>query len=271
MKDNELTIETDSDIMGIELTEARMVSHVFPKHFHEDYRFGITYSGQGALFCQGKKNIVPQGNCFFLRPGEIHYGHPSSTTVWHYSVISIHESLIKDIAHNKGSLTVTDVVTTDQSLVKAVNHIYHTFRSQNTTLIEKEQLLYFFVKSLPGNICTNVISASKNKHYLQILCDYIDQNFYQSISVHDLAKISNLHPNYVFELFRKGMGMSPHQYQNQLRINAAKKSILTDKPLADIAIDLGFYDQSHLCRLFKRSIGVTPNAYRHLLLSKKNR
>ena len=57
------------------------------------------------------------------------------------------------------------------------------------------------------------------------------------------------------------MGITPHQYIIGQRISQAKKLILAGKPLVEIADFVGFTDQSHLTRHFKRSLGVTPKQF----------
>jgi AraC-like DNA-binding protein len=261
MKQSELTLKPDNHIEGVELSEARITTHVFPKHFHEDYKLGVVCSGEGTFFCRGTKNIVPQGHCFFIRPGEIHHGAGS----WSYFNLNIHEKVVREVSPHQGTVTVSDAVTRDKKLVAAVVKIYQIFRYENSVLA-KEQALYNFLKQFTTQ--THDDTRRADSKHLAILCEHIRNHFNKAISSHDLARVLSLHPHYIFELFRKGLGISPHQYQNQIKINATKQALLTDKPIINIAFDLGFYDQSHLCRLFKRSIGVTPQMYRNLVLSK---
>lgn len=63
--------------------------------------------------------------------------------------------------------------------------------------------------------------------------------------------------------FKKAAGLTPHQFLIQSRIRAAKKLLTGELPLAAAALEAGFYDQSHLNRWFRRSIGLTPREYRN--------
>jgi AraC family transcriptional regulator len=70
-------------------------------------------------------------------------------------------------------------------------------------------------------------------------------------------------PHYFSMLFKQTTGITPHQYVIRCRIERAKYLMAQTKlPLAEIAIQVGFVDQSHLHRHFKRCVGVTPKNYR---------
>ncbi len=69
-------------------------------------------------------------------------------------------------------------------------------------------------------------------------------------------------PNYLITAFCHEVGIPPHSYQLQLKVQQAKTDLLTHNPLAQIAAELGFCDQSHFTRCFKRIVGVTPGIYR---------
>jgi AraC-like DNA-binding protein/mannose-6-phosphate isomerase-like protein (cupin superfamily) len=63
--------------------------------------------------------------------------------------------------------------------------------------------------------------------------------------------------------FRRVVGMPPHAYRLAGRLNEARRRLREDVPVAHIAADLGFSDQSHFGRLFRRAFGVSPARYRN--------
>jgi AraC-like DNA-binding protein len=64
--------------------------------------------------------------------------------------------------------------------------------------------------------------------------------------------------------FKQSLGVPPHRYLIQRRIARAAEIVkTTDKPLSEVALDVGFSDQSHFTRLFVRVTGETPRAFRH--------
>ena len=68
-------------------------------------------------------------------------------------------------------------------------------------------------------------------------------------------------------LFKKSLGLSPHKYVLQNRIERAKKLITVsgDLSLSDIALQAGFYDQTHFGKAFKKYMGVSPKAFSKLV------
>ncbi len=83
------------------------------------------------------------------------------------------------------------------------------------------------------------------------------------ISLDELAEVTGLSASHFEVLFKRSMGVSPHQYLLQCRVERAR-SLLQDEELslAQVAARAGFCDQSHLTRHFKRIFGVTPGRFR---------
>lgn len=92
---------------------------------------------------------------------------------------------------------------------------------------------------------------------------YIEDNLSGRPLLDDLAAVAHASPSHFMALFRKTMGISPHQYLVQRRVERAKNMLMhSDLPAATIASLTGFADQSHLTRRLRRSIGATPGQLR---------
>lgn len=98
---------------------------------------------------------------------------------------------------------------------------------------------------------------------LQQAIDYIHSHLDQDLSLAELASIINISPTYFASLFKQSMGIAPHQYVIQQRVEQAKFMLSkTDLAIADIASKVGFSSQSHLTQQFKRLTGMTPKQVR---------
>ena len=98
---------------------------------------------------------------------------------------------------------------------------------------------------------------------VQQVIDYIHAHLNQDLSLAELASVVNISPTYFASLFKKVMGISPHQYVIQQRVEQAKVMLMkTDLAIADIALQVGFSSQSHLTQQFKRLTGMTPKQVR---------
>ena len=89
--------------------------------------------------------------------------------------------------------------------------------------------------------------------------DYMHAHLDQDISLEILAQAVNLSPSHLRRLFKQATGIAPHQYLINLRVNRAKELLLSRRfSIHEVAAEVGFADQSHLHRHFKRTFGVTP-------------
>ena len=92
---------------------------------------------------------------------------------------------------------------------------------------------------------------------------YIDAHFAEDISVVDIARESGFSESQFRRVFERVIAKSPVDYITTIRLNAARKLLTTtEKSVADIAVEVGFFDQSHFIKAFKRERGTTPGRYR---------
>jgi len=93
--------------------------------------------------------------------------------------------------------------------------------------------------------------------------EYFNANLDQMISLNDVADAARMSPSHFPRLFRRSTGLSPHQFLIRLRVTRAKELLLAgSQGIAEIAAEVGFADQSHLTRHFKRLVGTTPKKFR---------
>ena len=93
--------------------------------------------------------------------------------------------------------------------------------------------------------------------------EYIVTHLNENITNDALAEVAGLSVCHFARMFKQTVGVSPHRYVLQCRIEWARELLAgTDMPLSEIAIVTGFSDQSHYTRWFREIIGVTPGSYR---------
>ena len=100
------------------------------------------------------------------------------------------------------------------------------------------------------------------RNRLRQVIEYVDTYLDQDLTLADLAAIAQLSPNHFTRLFKQSIGLTPHQYLIQQRVERAKQLLIKGKlAIADVALEVGFTHQSHLNRHFKRWVGITPKAF----------
>lgn len=98
---------------------------------------------------------------------------------------------------------------------------------------------------------------------LKIVRDFVEANLAAQFSLVDLARETSLSPAHFARLFKKSLGLAPHQYVLRSRIERAQRLLAeTAKPVSVIAYECGFADQMHLTKVFRRLTGSTPSAFR---------
>ena len=109
-------------------------------------------------------------------------------------------------------------------------------------------------------------STGLSRERLKRVYDYVEEHLHQRLSLTDLAEVSCLSPYHFSRSFKQAVGIGPHCYITQRRLERAKMLMRRTKlPLALIAQEAGFTDQSHLTSVFRRETGVTPGHYRTAL------
>ncbi|WP_270940023.1 PocR ligand-binding domain-containing protein [Romboutsia lituseburensis] len=95
--------------------------------------------------------------------------------------------------------------------------------------------------------------------------EYIDDNIQENITLDKISFVCNLSQCYFSKLFKKETGLNFVAYLNEKKVIKAKQLLVnTDKPINNIAIDLGFEDCGYFIRIFKKIEGMTPKKYRDL-------
>ncbi|WP_158743000.1 helix-turn-helix domain-containing protein [Acidisphaera sp. L21] len=109
--------------------------------------------------------------------------------------------------------------------------------------------------------CPDRDPAPKLSPGVRAVLAFIEENFAEPITLAELAMLCGLSLHRFVTVFRCQVGIPPHQYLCRIRVDRAQALLRQGLPLAAVALDTGFFDQSHLSRHFKRQCGVTPGHF----------
>lgn len=98
---------------------------------------------------------------------------------------------------------------------------------------------------------------------LRTVIDHIEERCGQTIRLADLARLADVSESYLSHAFKAATGMPPHRWQLQARVRRAKAMMARrDASLSEVSGALGFSDQAHFTRVFRRLAGCTPSNWR---------
>ncbi|MBL8024857.1 MAG: helix-turn-helix domain-containing protein [Fibrobacteres bacterium] len=114
------------------------------------------------------------------------------------------------------------------------------------------------------SVAKNDINRKNNgAKRIEEIADYIQRNFFESITVSKMAEICSMPDSKFINLFSKKYKETPLKYLHRCRINYAKEMLLkSENSIAAVCFDAGFNDLSFFYRLFKKYTGKSPKAYR---------
>jgi len=100
---------------------------------------------------------------------------------------------------------------------------------------------------------------SRDREAAATIAYHLDRDVDARLSIEDVASVAGISPFHACRVFRRATGFSIHGYQRESRLRHALALVLdSDRPMAQIAIDLGFANQGHLTNLFRRRFGTSP-------------
>jgi AraC family transcriptional regulator len=100
---------------------------------------------------------------------------------------------------------------------------------------------------------------------LRLVKQFVEAKLSMSIRMDDLAALTRLSPHYFSSAFRRTVGETPFGYLRRCRVEHAQQlMLLTEKSLAEIALECGLADQAHLTKCFRALVGDTPAAWRRM-------
>ena len=146
------------------------------------------------------------------------------------------------------------------SILKLNNHFLQNLQQINTmdTLCYKlQEIVETFSESMFNYI------PSRNSELIKKAMLYISEHFNAPLTLEEVAAHVHLHPSYFSTLFKSSTGSSFKEYLNMVRIEESKRLLSnTDYSIIDIAVAVGFEDQSYFSKVFKKYTGLTPKQFR---------
>jgi AraC-like DNA-binding protein len=163
-------------------------------------------------------------------------------------------------------------VIRDQKLARQAA-AFHKALANYAPQLELDSKLYAFLGSLLSAYSDVVVPNDHLQEHraVRITLEYLNEHFAQNITLEAIAAHTQLSPFHLQRVFKHSTGLSPHEYQAQVRVYRARDALRQGESISGSATRVGLFDQSHLNRHFKRILGFTPGKYREGLVRDSRR
>lgn len=232
----------------------------------EEFQVNYISEGQGVLEIEGSRITIKPGTVMIIRPGVWHRYRPDHKTGWHEHYVGFDGEIARHLL--------------EQSVFSSRQMLIHCgYREE---LIDTYLKLYDLVKQeTPGfqQVCSGlvikllgyIVAFKKQqdftgKHIEQVIQKIrflIHENIEEKIDLPKMAGSHQIGYAYFRKMFKKYTGVSPHQYQLELKVLRARELLLTtDRSIKEISYQLGFNSIYYFSRFFKVKTGVSPSELR---------
>jgi AraC-like DNA-binding protein len=250
---------------GMELKEATFRQRAFPEHFHESYSIAIIEQGTERL-CYGPKEIIGHAHAVLVaNPHEVHAHGFFDEDACRYRALYIPVELVRHVCaqHSlwKGrSVWFRQGVIDDACLFQAIRDFHldaATAKAGHLYRIIRYMITHYAIEKPETDFRPSADIADAAHFLIAHLADKLGME--AVARRHDMDKFKFI------RAFRRQTGLTPVSYLLLHRIDKAKQLIAGAMPLVEVALETGFYDQSHFIHYFKMYVGIAPLEYRQSL------
>lgn len=255
---------------GIETIRAHFEGHAYDPHFHDSYLIGFTEQGVQQFHCRKALHSSTPGQVFLLEPGELHDGHAPARGGFTYSMLYLDphwqerelRGLFED-APGDCQPAFAKTLASEPELLAVIAEAFQALQSRDLRIVRQAALDALLAK-LARHLAWRPRLDSDPRMPLVALRarDYLHAHMEQDLGLDELAWASGVDRFRLSRAFKAAFGIAPHAYLVQLRLARARQLLASGQPPARVAMTLGFADQSHMGRWFRRAYGLTPAHYR---------
>jgi AraC family transcriptional regulator len=248
------TVLRGRDFDGLSVEEALMAQHlVVPEHAHDGAQIYFVLEGEYAETIQGRSYVLSPGAAWFRPPRERHanavIGDEAALTL----ILTVEGERFDSVRRRVDSPSRLRSILLDE----ARSEIVSALRRGDNLGVEGWSLLLLSRMDDGGQALLPV------PEWLADAVLYIEHSYVMPLSLSDVAAHVGVHPATLAAAFRRFHHTSVGEFIRSLRLRRAREALLDSRrPIKEIALDAGFYDQAHFGRCFRRRFGMSPAAFR---------
>ncbi|MDR6553753.1 AraC family ligand binding domain-containing protein [Paenibacillus qinlingensis] len=253
-----------TDLAVLEIgTQSCLPDISFGPSVRDMYILHYIHSGYGTYSTGGRTERLGPGDLFLVTPDTVHTYRADSVEPWSYSWFGFVGTFAPRLVEIAGFNVLSPVRTADSSLpVDSLFGNLMSLRKEPAKELLLTALLYQIFGTLAIPDDTPPLRADVG-HHVRNAVSYMNARYADRISLHEIAEHVGLDTKYLCRLFQQRLSMSPYRYLTDVRMRKACRLLRRQLlGIAEIAQSVGYQDPLMFSRMFKRTIGISPTAYR---------
>ena len=257
-----------NDLLELNFLEAFHFDYAYPRHSHDHYVISLIQDGAQSFFHKGTRYTTPPNGLIFINPGIVHTGEPATEKGFKlrsiYPTLANMESIAYELTGRHHTIPYfREVRVDDAKATQMVARLHETLKIEPDPLIFESHFLatMSYLVSRFADIRLSNDRLKQERDSVRKARIFLEENYARSIHLADIAQHVSLSPYHLLRVFHAEVGIPPHAYLQDFRIRKAQSLLEDGVPPAEVALDVGFYSQSHLNRHFKKIVGITPKEY----------
>jgi AraC-like DNA-binding protein len=251
-------------------------THAFRRHSHPQFALGVILRGTESFYCSGARRYAPEGSLVAVDPGRVHDGEPLSREEgFVYRMLypteeAIRSTLAGTALADRLPLFGSDPVVEDPDLARRLLALHRDLEAGGTgRAMELQSRTAGLLRCLfarHGRKAPEEPDPLRSPEAIRTAQEYLRAHFAEDVSLDDASAAAGLSRFHFLRLFKRTVGVPPHLFLVQLRVEGALREIREGTPMAEAASAAGFADQSHFARWCRAFYGVPPRVYLRSLL-----
>ena len=255
-------------LRNLELQRAAQEGHSFPKRLHEGFEISVIERGAERLLYRGSSYIAPAGSVVVINPGEVHAACSADQSGWSYRSFYPTAADVRDAASSAAGRILPPPsfslpVIQDKHVCRILRRLHTLLESPNSALAQESYSIWVASQLVTRHADNRSVPmrVGKEPRAVKLAQEFIRAHASENVTLAQLTGETGLSSFHLVRVFTAHVGLPPHAYLNQVRVNRARKLLANGREIARVASETGFVDQSHLARHFKRLLGITPGQY----------
>ncbi len=258
---------TSPELPFLELRTSTNSGRHFKPHLHHRFSIGAIDSGEVLYEVAGTGANLGPGSLALINPDTLHCCNPIGREKRTYLVLYLDPAWCMSV---QSSLWRNQQFIPVDAILLVHDRLYHRFMALARDLpghgAAAQRELVAFVQAVFLRACNPDIADSEPLPQIEAIKKELTQNLEQSLPLEQLARDHGLNPYTMLRQFSTATGITPHAFRLNCRVSRAKHLLSTGMEPAQVALECGFFDQSHLHRHFKAMTTVTPGEYQQNFL-----